>query len=82
MQPERGSAEGPPGEGGRQQEAARPQVSVSVLRGGRKERRNWETSGSERSLAGSSGGRREEKLKRDYFDIIEHQGAIFPTIII
>lgn len=61
VQPERDSAAGPPGEGGRQQEAARPQVSVSALRGGRKERRNWEKSGSERSLAGSSGGRGEEK---------------------
>lgn len=64
MQTEQDSAAGPQGEGGRLQEAARPQVSASVLRGGHKERRNWEEFGSERSLAGKSGGRGEEKKRK------------------
>lgn len=63
MQPERDSVAGPPIEGGRLQEAARPQVSAWGLRGGRKERRNWEESGSEKSLAGKSGGRGEKKRR-------------------
>lgn len=65
-QPERGNAAEPPGEGGHLQGVAQPQVFASAVRGGRRERRNWEESGCERSLAGKSAGRRKDERWNDF----------------